>query len=182
MARYFTSAQLTLFRSALALLEDGIFQGELDVADQKYVDATLGLVSAPEALASGQTDEIQGFESDVAALKSTLSAGKESSKPKAKSIFSWFSKNKQEAAPSADLSRTKVELASAIAEKAIPKVVKPEAAGPGLAWKLLNQPILELPVVFLPDCLGPSKKTRRKWSQPLLLLAHSLRLYCRTVG
>jgi hypothetical protein len=115
MARYFTSAQLTLFRSALALLDDAILQGDFDVVDQKYVDPALALVS-------DQADESQAFESGVATT-SALSAGKETSKPKPKSFFSWLFKKKQDVVtpPPVDLSRIKAESAPVIAEKVVAK-------------------------------------------------------------
>jgi hypothetical protein len=122
MARYFTSAQLTLFRSALALLDDAILQGDLDVVDQKYVDPAVALVAVTETLVSDQTGESQALESGVTTTN-TLSAGKETSQPKSKSFFSWFSKKKPEVAtpPPVDLSRIKVESAPVIADKVVAK-------------------------------------------------------------
>jgi hypothetical protein len=95
MAYPYTPAQLAAFRSALAVLAEGVLQGDLVVAEQSLFVAKESMPQASDDVVSSKPEEMPESEVFANPIQSFLPDLKGSSKPKAKHILSrlsWFSK------------------------------------------------------------------------------------------
>jgi hypothetical protein len=95
MAYPYTPAQLAAFRSALAVLAEGVLQGDLVVAEQSLFVAKESVQQASDDVVSSKPEEMPESEAYANPIQSFLPDLKDSSKPKAKHILSrlsWFSK------------------------------------------------------------------------------------------